>query len=103
MGRGTTCPTGKGMAKAIGLGALEFIAGNSFQSIKKIEHLESPLLIIHGDKDEVVPYEMGLELFEKYSGKKTFVTIPNGDHNGLQNSKPEMYWGAIKDFIRELP
>ncbi len=73
------------------LNALKFIAGKSYNSIEKINKLSSEILIIHGDKDEIIPYEMGKELFDTYKGTKQMVTIKNGGHNDLQDINPELY------------
>ena len=35
--------------------------------------IKSPILIMHGEKDDVVPFSMGKELFEKANQSKTFI------------------------------
>ncbi len=95
----TPLTSGKGMAKAMGLGFIKIIAGNSYNSLEKINNLQSPILIIHGTKDNVVPYNMGKELYESYNGEKEIVTIKNGGHNNLQDLDSNTYWGAIKLFL----
>lgn len=97
----TPLTSGKAMSKAMGLGLFKFIAGDSYNSIEKIENLKSKILIIHGDKDEMVPYKMGVELFEKYKGNKQMVTIPNGGHNNLQEIDSVLFWNSIEDFLNE--
>ena len=92
-----TC--GRDMAVAMGLGLLKFMAGNSYHSLEKINNLLSPLLIIHGDKDEVVPYYMGEALFQAYQGPKKMVTIPNARHNDLQEKDGDLYWNTIEKFL----
>lgn len=96
----TPLTSGKGMAKAMGLGLMKFIAGNSYNSLDKINNLISPILIIHGTKDNVVPYYMGKHLYESYRGVKKLVTIENGGHNNLQELDSIKYWGAIDEFIK---
>ncbi|KAE8898376.1 hypothetical protein PF005_g2611 [Phytophthora fragariae] len=46
----------------------------------------SPLLVIHGDADQDVPFENGEELFAAAAEPKTFVAIPKANHM-LSNSK----------------
>ena len=43
----------------------------------------SPLLIIHGKKDEVVPYDHSLKLFNKAPSPKKHVCIDEAMHNNL--------------------
>lgn len=76
------------------------IAQNTFESIVKINEIKVPLLIIHGTEDEVIPYEMGVKLFETYNGQKQLVTIALGHHNDLQDVDPARFWGSIDQFIR---
>ena len=73
--------------------------GNHFNSIGKIRNLKSPILIIHGTDDEVVPFNHGVKLYEAYQGKKQFVSIPGGGHNDLEFINPELYWNSVKSFI----
>ena len=96
----TPLTSGRDMAVAMGLGMFKFIAGNSYNSLEKINNLRSPVLIIHGDRDEVVPYHMGKKLFETYNGPKHMVTIRNGRHNDLTEIDPELYWGEIEKFLQ---
>lgn len=40
----------------------------------------TPMLVIHGDHDEVVPFSQGKELYELANEPKTFFEVPNGSH-----------------------
>ena len=57
-----------------------------FASAERVQGLNAPLLIIHGDDDNVVPIEHGLELFGVASDPKEFVTIAGAGHNDLAQS-----------------
>jgi len=52
----------------------EFPGGEYFTGI------ERPILVIHGDEDETVPYEAGREIFARANRPKYLVTILGGDH-----------------------
>lgn len=41
-----------------------------------------PFLVVHGTKDEVVPYKQGLSLFENAHEPKTMFTVEEGTHGG---------------------
>lgn len=69
-------------------------------SLSKIEQYRGPLLQSHGDADRVIPYELGVQLFDAAPGRKQFVTIPNGDHNDPQT---ERYRVALDEFLATLP
>lgn len=51
---------------------------NALNEVAKVE--PRPLLIIHGELDEVVPVEQGQALYEAAGQPKKLVRIPNGNH-----------------------
>jgi len=96
----TPLTSGKEMATAMGLGLFRFMAGNSYNSLEKIKNIRSKILIIHGDKDQLVPYEMGRKLYDAFKGTKHFTTIKQGGHNDLQDVDPLLFWGEIEKFLK---
>ncbi|MBL7994218.1 alpha/beta hydrolase [bacterium] len=97
----TPLSSGSEYAKSKGLGGLLFLVGEPFPSIDKINNVKCPLLIIHGDADEVIPQGLGLDLYNKFSGVKKFVSIPRGGHNNLEYVYPDFYWRSIREFLYE--
>jgi pimeloyl-ACP methyl ester carboxylesterase len=98
----TPLTSGRDMAKAIGMGALAWAAGDAFDNLGRIEKVDAPLLIVHGDADEVVPYAMGERLFSAAREPKRFVALPGARHNDLEHTHSEVYWGAIAAFVAGL-
>jgi fermentation-respiration switch protein FrsA (DUF1100 family) len=62
----------------------------------------SPVLVLHGDGDTIIPFELGRRLYEEIRGPKHFVTIRGGDHNDATPPDPAAYWEAIDRFITSL-
>ncbi len=96
----TPMTSGKEMARSHGFGPLAILAGDAFNNWEKLPEIISPVLIIHGDKDEVVPWAMGEKIFEFLQVPKKMVTIRGGFHNDLEFTNPELYWNSIKEFVR---
>src|SRR5262249_34591424 len=69
-------------------------------SLAKIGKLQAPLLILHGDADEVIPYAQGQALFAAARGRKTFFTIRGGRHYQMEAAWSD-YWKAWRSFLRE--
>jgi uncharacterized protein len=69
-------------------------------SVAKIPAYRGPLLQVHGDADEIVPYRLGRKLFRAANEPKHFVTIRGGDHN--HHYTPE-YVTALDQFLDSLP
>ena len=87
------------MAVAMELGSLTSVAGESYNSIAKINNLIAPILILHGTIDNVIPFDMGKDLYDTYNGTKKLITIDGGNHNDLQDISPTEFWDGIEDFI----
>ena len=69
-----------------------------YDSISKIKMIKTPILIMHGKKDDVVPFSMGKELFEKAnSPKESFFTLED-DH--MMEFSSDLL-NVIKDFIKK--
>ena len=68
-------------------------------SLAKIKDYHGPLLYSHGDQDEVIPIDLGRELFDAAPGKKRFVSVPGGTHN---SPMPEQYRIEFQQFISTL-
>ncbi len=98
----TPLTSGKNQAKAGGLGFISSLAENSFDNITKIENVKSPLLVVHGTSDRVIPYSMGREIFDRAKVKKKFVKIEGANHNNLQNVYEQEYWLSIIQFINNV-
>ena len=61
----------------------KFLVKDKFDNLSKIDKLKSPLLIISGKKDEIVPHNHSIELLNKAKVKKKSVFIDEAIHNNL--------------------
>jgi fermentation-respiration switch protein FrsA (DUF1100 family) len=84
------------------LWALTFLSSYEFPTAKWISMSSSPVLVMHGDSDGVIPYRAGQSLYERISNEKRFVTITGGDHNDPEPRDPGKYWAAITEFVASL-
>lgn len=73
-----------------------------YDSLRKIQEVRVPLLILHGDRDEWVPYEQGRRLFDAANEPKTLYTIPGAHHNDTYVVGGEPYFEAWAGFLRTL-
>jgi pimeloyl-ACP methyl ester carboxylesterase len=65
----------------------------------KIGKITLPTLIIHGEEDEIIPFEEGKALyFLSGAARKSFLPIPHAGHNDLMVQGLEEYMGAIRAF-----
>ena len=66
---------------------VKLLLKDRFDSINKIEMINIPILIMHGEKDDVVPIFMGKELFDKANNPKHSYFTPDDDHMMEFNSE----------------
>lgn len=62
---------------------VSFLMKDRYESIHKIGMVETPVIIAHGRKDNLVPFHMGQELFNAANDPKNFIDIPEGEHANL--------------------
>jgi uncharacterized protein len=79
---------------------MKLLLATRMNSLEKIEHYHGPVLISHGDADEVVPYKHAKALFQAAPGQKRLVTGYGLKHNDPQ---PEEYRQALDEFLDQLP
>jgi uncharacterized protein len=56
---------------------------DQFHSDQRIAKVTAPLLILHGERDQIVPYTMGEQLFELANQPKHIVKFLDGGHEDL--------------------
>ena len=69
-----------------------------YDSLSKIARINAPLLIIHGERDRVVPVKYGRRLFEAAHEPKKAVFFPYAQHNDIFAGDAVK---AVLDFLRE--
>jgi hypothetical protein len=62
----------------------------------------TPLLVIHGTDDPVIPYSFGQKVFEKAKEPKTFWTIEHGRHIDAMRREQGIYRDKLISFLDAL-
>tara|TARA_B100000965_G_scaffold68952_1_gene54292 strand:- start:3285 stop:4085 length:801 start_codon:yes stop_codon:yes gene_type:complete len=75
---------------------IKILLKDKFNSESKIKNIRIPILIMHGEKDTIVPFDMGKKLYEKANSPKKSYFTKDDDH--MMTFNPELV-NAIKDFI----
>jgi len=79
-----------------------FLFRTRYDSLSKIKKIHVPLLILHGDRDEIVPFSMGQRLFEAANEPKEFYTIKGAGHNDTYIVGGIPYFKALGRFIEKV-
>ncbi|MDC0477057.1 alpha/beta hydrolase [Pelagibacteraceae bacterium] len=78
---------------------VNIILKDRYDSIGKIKNITTPILIMHGKKDNIVPQKMGLKLYEKANQPKFNYFPENDDHMMEYNDN---LLNSIKLFINKI-
>ena len=70
-----------------------------YESLSKMRQVNSPVMVIHGKEDEIVPVEMGLKLFDAAKEPKRLHLVDGANHNDVYLLGGEGYFQALKAFI----
>ena len=84
------------------LRALNVFASYRFATADLLRDFRQPTLVVHAERDTIIPFSLGRELFERLPGPKRFVTLQEGDHNDLFETANAAYWKPIVEFIDAL-
>ncbi len=72
-----------------------------FDASSMIPKVEVPVLILHGDRDYIVPHAQGMRLYEAARARhKRFFTIKGAGHNDTYLEGGAPYWRAWRDFLK---
>jgi fermentation-respiration switch protein FrsA (DUF1100 family) len=70
-----------------------------YDTLEKVKRIKAPVLILHGDRDDIVPYEQGKKVFEAAPEPKEFYTIRGARHNDTYLAGGDPYFTTLKNFI----
>lgn len=71
-------------------------------AIEAVKHTDIPILLIHGDDDRFVPYDMSKEIYEACASKKKLVTIHGAGHAVCALVDWDTYQNEVREFIGSI-
>ncbi len=70
-----------------------------YNNLEKVRRIKSPLLVLHGDRDEVIPFSQGRKVFEAAPEPKRFYTIAGAGHNDTYLAGGEVYFATLRESV----
>jgi hypothetical protein len=74
------------------------LARIKYASIDRIDAIQCPILFSHSQSDEIVPFELGVQLFEQAQEPKMFLQLKGGHNDGFIVTG-RSYVNGIKEFL----
>lgn len=69
--------------------------------VDSVARIKTPILFIHGDQDDLVPYEMMQQLYDAATCEKEQLTIPGAKHALASSKDPKTYWSHVDVFLQK--
>ena len=86
----------------LGDGERENLLRSNFLNKDKIRSVHIPTRIIHGEYDQILPVQEGLELYESSVAQdKEILIVAGADHNDLMIRGQREYFGKIEEFVNK--
>ena len=88
--------------RTFGIPLFEYIPKSRFDSLAKIQQVQAPILIVHGTRDEIVPFSMGQRLFTAAPEPKFFFPVEGAGHNDVIEIGGDQLLQRFKSFLDSL-
>ncbi|MEA5518366.1 alpha/beta hydrolase [Limnoraphis robusta] len=75
---------------------------DKFPNLAKIQQVRSPVLILHGNHDQVIPFWHGQQLYAKANQPKIAFWVEGADHNDLLEVAGQRYQETLQKFTETL-
>ena len=73
-----------------------------FDSTAIVAELDAPVSVAHGKRDRVVPFRMGMEVFQRAKCKGALLVVDRAGHSDVAQIAGEDYWRWIADSLQPL-
>ncbi|MBQ8432030.1 MAG: alpha/beta hydrolase [Clostridia bacterium] len=67
-------------------------------ALEAVKHAKVPLMIMHGDEDDFVPFSMCHEIYNAIPGEKVLLTVEGAGHGLSYFEETERYEATLRDF-----
>jgi abhydrolase domain-containing protein 17 len=73
-----------------------------FPNLRNVQAVSAPVLVIHGELDEVIPFSHGRRLLEAAPEPKRHFWVEGAGHNDLLQVAGDEYWRVLREFVATL-
>lgn len=73
-----------------------------FDTRKAVSEIEAPVSVAHGRRDRIIPFRMGLEVYEAARQKGQLLMVDGAGHNDVAEVAGKDYWQWIAEALRPV-
>jgi len=72
-----------------------------YDTEQRVRELASPVSVVHGLRDLIVPARMGRAVYEAARIKGELLLVPGAGHNDVTERAPDEYWRWFRSALGE--
>lgn len=72
----------------------------NYNSVEVAKEIKCPVLLIHGERDNIIPFSQGEKVAQATESSVRWVPVPNAGHNDIFSR--EIVWEEIASFINSV-
>ena len=76
------------------------LARGSFPNTKRVAELEVPVLVVHGTRDEIIPFAEGQKLYQAAPAGTEFLAVEGAGHNDFFEVAGDEYLRSLGERLR---
>jgi len=81
---------------------MHWLLSGRFLLAERLARVSMPVLVIHGDRDDIVPIALGREVFDAAREPKSFYVVEGADHNDTYRVGGRAYFQRLRQFIHDV-
>jgi fermentation-respiration switch protein FrsA (DUF1100 family) len=81
---------------------MHWLLSGRFPLNERLPRISMPVLVIHGDRDDIVPIALGREVFAAAREPKSFYVIEGANHNDTYQIGGRAYFQRLRRFIDDV-
>lgn len=70
-----------------------------FDTQQAVAELDVPVSVAHGKRDRIVPFRMGIDVFDAARKKGKLLVVDQAGHNDVAEVAGEAYWGWMREAL----
>jgi hypothetical protein len=78
---------------------IDYILTTRYDSLSKAHAIRVPVAVIHANRDPVIPFELGMDLYREFPGPKRFFEVQGEIHEGALLALGVERTRELKEFV----
>lgn len=76
-----------------------WFAGDLLQTTRWLDQAGVPVLVMHGKRDQVIPFHLGVEVYESLKVDKELFVSETAAHSEIEMAEGERFYDAVSRFV----